>query len=65
MKELLDDLEISNNDRFLEVSAETGHNLKYLVKKYQNLELYGLDISSGMLKQYQKILTSNQFFSPS
>ena len=57
MKELLDD-----NDRVLEVSVGTGYNLKYLVKKYQNLELYELDISSGMLKQCQKTLKKQPVF---
>ena len=56
MEELLGSLEVMNNDRVLEVSVGTGNNIKYLVKKYQNLELHGLDIFSGMLKQCQKVM---------
>jgi ubiquinone/menaquinone biosynthesis C-methylase UbiE len=48
--EYLNELEISERDRILEVSIGTGINIKYLRK---DIKYYGLDISWGMLNKCQ------------
>jgi ubiquinone/menaquinone biosynthesis C-methylase UbiE len=49
--EYLQELEIKEGDRVLEVSIGTGSNLRYLPS---GCEYYGLDISLGMLKRCQR-----------
>ena len=49
--EYLNELEIRKGDRVLEVAVGTGHNLQFLPRSAQ---FFGLDISSGMLKQCQR-----------
>jgi ubiquinone/menaquinone biosynthesis C-methylase UbiE len=51
LREYLDELEVKENDRVLEVSVGTGRNLQYLP---QSAQYYGLDISWGMMKQCQR-----------
>ena len=51
--QFLSELEIREGDKVLEVSCGTGDNFPYLPK---NIELYGLDISLGMLKRCKKHL---------
>lgn len=49
--EFLSELEIKPGDKVLETSVGAGDNFRYLPK---NVELYGLDLSYGMLKQAVK-----------
>ena len=51
LREYLDELEIKEGDRVLEVSVGTGRNLQFLPR---NAQFFGLDISWGMLKQCQR-----------
>jgi ubiquinone/menaquinone biosynthesis C-methylase UbiE len=51
LREYLDELEIGEGDRVLEVSVGTGRNLQFLPR---NAQFFGLDISWGMLKQCQR-----------
>lgn len=51
--EYLNELEIKNGDKVLEVSIGTGDNLPYL---NQNSYFYGIDISKGMLNMAVKHL---------
>jgi ubiquinone/menaquinone biosynthesis C-methylase UbiE len=51
LREYLDELEIKEGDRVLEVSVGTGRNLPFLPR---NAQFYGLDLSWGMLKQCQR-----------
>jgi len=50
LREYLDELEVKEGDRVLEVSVGTGRNLQFLPRTAQ---YFGLDISWGMLKQCQ------------
>ena len=50
-KEFLSELEIKDKDKVIEISVGTADNFPFLPK---NVELYGLDISFGMLKQAKK-----------
>lgn len=52
-KEFLSELEIKTNDKVIEISVGTADNFLFLPK---DIELYGLDISLGMLKQAKKHL---------
>jgi len=52
-REYLQELEVQEGGRLLEVSIGTGANLRYLST---NVEYYGVDISWGMLKRCQKNL---------
>lgn len=52
-KQFLNELEIINRHKVLEVSCGTGDNFPYLP---QNIDLHGLDISLGMLKKCKKHL---------
>lgn len=52
-KEFLSELEIKDKDKVIEISVGTADNFLFLPK---NIELYGLDISFGMLKQAKKHL---------
>lgn len=52
-QQYLQDLEVRDGSRVLEVSIGTGANLRYLPR---NVGYYGLDISWGMLKKCQKNL---------
>lgn len=47
-KEFLSELEIKKNDKVIEISVGTADNFPFLPK---DIELHGLDISFGMLKQ--------------
>ncbi|HVN14228.1 MAG TPA: methyltransferase domain-containing protein [Anaerolineales bacterium] len=51
LREYLDELEIKEGDRVLEVSVGTGRNLQFLP---HTACYYGLDLSWGMLKQCQR-----------
>ena len=51
LREYLDELEVKDGDRVLEVSVGTGRNLQFLPRGAQ---YFGLDISWGMLKQCQR-----------
>ena len=51
LREYLDELEVKEGDRVLEVSVGTGRNLQFLPRGAQ---YFGLDISWGMLKQCQR-----------
>ncbi len=51
LREYLDELEVKEGDRVLEVSVGTGRNLQFLPRTAQ---YFGLDISWGMLKQCQR-----------
>ncbi len=51
--EFLSELEIKNNDKVIEISVGTADNFRFLPKE---IELHGLDISFGMLKQAKKHL---------
>ncbi|MFZ5911244.1 MAG: methyltransferase domain-containing protein [Chloroflexota bacterium] len=51
LREYLDELEIGEGDRVLEVSVGTGRNMRFLPR---NAQISGLDISWGMLKQCQR-----------
>ena len=51
LREYLDELEVKDDDRVLEVSVGTGRNLQFLPRAAQ---YFGLDISWGMLKQCQR-----------
>jgi len=51
LREYLDELEVKESDRVLEVSVGTGRNLQFLP---HNAQFFGLDISWGMLKQCQR-----------
>ena len=51
LREYLDELEVKEGDRVLEVSVGTGRNLQFLPRAAQ---YFGLDISWGMLKQCQR-----------
>ncbi len=50
-KEFLSELEIEDNDKVIEISVGTADNFRFLP---ENIKLYGLDISFGMLKQANK-----------
>lgn len=52
--EYIDELEVRNGERVLEVSVGTGRNLQFLPR---NAQLFGLDISWGMLKECQRNAT--------
>lgn len=52
-KEFLSELEIEPHDKVIEISVGTADNFRFLPK---NIDLYGLDISLGMLKQARKHL---------
>ncbi|WMM23474.1 class I SAM-dependent methyltransferase [Tissierella sp. MB52-C2] len=52
-KEFLSELEIKDKDKVIEISVGTADNFPFLPK---NIDLYGLDISLGMLKQAKKHL---------
>ncbi len=54
LREYLDELEIKEGDRVLEVAVGTGRNLQFLPR---NVQLFGLDISWGMLKRCQRKVT--------
>src|SRR5690625_3899100 len=51
--EFLSELEIVPNDRVIEISVGTADNFRFLPN---NIHLYGLDISLGMLKQAKRHL---------
>lgn len=51
--EFLSKLEISKNDKVIEISVGTADNFQFLPK---DIELFGLDISLGMLKQARRHL---------
>jgi ubiquinone/menaquinone biosynthesis C-methylase UbiE len=51
LREYLDELEVKEGDRVLEVSVGTGRNLPFLPR---NAQFFGLDISWGMLKQCRR-----------
>ena len=51
LREYLDELEVKEGDRVLEVSVGTGRNLQFLPRSAQ---FFGLDISWGMLKQCRR-----------
>jgi ubiquinone/menaquinone biosynthesis C-methylase UbiE len=50
-KEFLSELEIEDRNKVIEISVGTADNFPFLPK---NIDLYGLDISFGMLKQAKK-----------
>ena len=50
LREYLDELEVREGDRILEVSVGTGRNLRFFPRSAQ---IFGLDISRGMLKRCQ------------
>jgi len=52
-QEFLSELEINPNDRVLETSVGAGDNFRFL---REDITLFGLDLSYGMLKQAQKNL---------
>jgi ubiquinone/menaquinone biosynthesis C-methylase UbiE len=54
--ELMSNLEISRGDRVLEVSIGTGGNLPYIGSFGCDLDIYGLDITLGMLRKCRKNL---------
>jgi ubiquinone/menaquinone biosynthesis C-methylase UbiE len=51
LREYLDELEVKEGDRVLEVSVGTGRNLQFLPRAAR---FFGLDISWGMLKQCRR-----------
>jgi len=54
-REFLSELEIKDKDKIIEISVGTGDNFPFLPRD-MNIELYGLDISFGMLKKAKKHL---------
>jgi SAM-dependent methyltransferase len=50
-QEIVERLEIRQGCRVLETGIGTGSNIPYLLKATPDLEIYGLDISPGMLAQ--------------
>lgn len=54
-REFLSELEIKDKDKVIEISVGTADNFLFLPKN-MNIELYGLDISFGMLKKAKKHL---------
>jgi ubiquinone/menaquinone biosynthesis C-methylase UbiE len=51
LREYLDELEVADGNRVLEISVGTGRNLRFLPS---GAEFHGLDISWGMLKQCRR-----------
>ncbi len=51
LREYLDELEVKEGDRVLEISVGTGRNLRFLPRSAQ---FFGLDLSWGMLKQCRR-----------
>ena len=57
---LISDMRISDGDNVLEVGCGTARNLIILANKYPNVNFFGLDASSEMLKTAQtKIVAKN------
>jgi len=54
--ELMSNLEISPGDRVLEISIGTGGNLPYIGSFTCDLDIYGLDITLGMLEKCRRNL---------
>jgi len=52
--DILRELEVRDGDRVIEISCGTGRNLLFLNRSYSRLELYGLDLSLGMLRVCQR-----------
>ena len=53
VSQYLNELEIKDNDRVLEISIGTGRNIKYLNPR---AEYYGVDISLGMLRRCNRVM---------
>ncbi len=53
VSQYLDELEIKDNDRVLEISIGTGRNIKYLNPR---AVYYGVDISLGMLRRCSQVM---------
>ena len=52
--DIVSSLEVSRGDRVLETSIGTGGNLPYIGSFSCDLDIYGLDISAGMLDKCRK-----------
>ena len=55
-REVVERLEIADNSKVLETGVGTGGNIPYVSGKAHGAKVYGLDISTGMLKQCIKNL---------
>lgn len=55
-REVIEGLELEENSKVLETGIGTGGNLPYLASSADGIEIYGLDISEGMLRQCAKNL---------
>lgn len=51
---LIDEMQVPANGHVLEIACGTGRNLIRIADRYQDAELYGMDISSPMLRQASK-----------
>jgi ubiquinone/menaquinone biosynthesis C-methylase UbiE/uncharacterized protein YbaR (Trm112 family) len=49
--EIIERLELSSGDRVLETGIGTGSNIPYIYRFASDVDVYGLDISLGMLRQ--------------
>lgn len=50
-REVIERLELDDSSRVLETGLGTGSNIPYLVEKAPQADIYGMDISLGMLRQ--------------
>lgn len=48
--QMLEQMDISDGDRVLEIGCGTGRNLVFLAKRYPQVKFFGLDASDQMLK---------------
>lgn len=55
-REYLSCLQVKPGDRLLEIAVGPGPNLRHLHQMFDQVELYGLDLSTGMLQQCAKNL---------
>ncbi|GAA4220587.1 class I SAM-dependent methyltransferase [Sagittula sp. NFXS13] len=53
---LLDQMQVSPDDRILEVACGTGRNLAVMKQRHPHARLYGLDISQQMLRSARRKL---------
>jgi len=55
--EMIEGLDVAPGMRVLEIACGTGRNLVHIGRRWPGADLYGLDISSEMLKQAGKTLS--------
>jgi len=61
-RKALSDLELKSNDKVLDVGCGTGESTRYIKRLYPQVEIEGLDISSGMLEIASKKDTQGHYF---